>query len=106
MPLRDHFHGWLHQELQWRPFHSAWATTIAFALLAIGIEIMLFLPEAKDLPRIISPVSEAGEPVGPEVYGFNVEPQLLLIVGVLLLLAVVLGYFFSKTDLGLAVPTR
>ena len=77
--------------------------TIAFALLAIGIEIMLFLPEAKDLPRIISPVSEAGEPVGPEVYGFNVEPQLLLIVGVLLLLAVVLGYFFSKTDLGLAI---
>jgi len=77
--------------------------TIAFALLCIGVEIMLFLPEAKDLPRIIDPVTAAGEPVGPELYGFNIEPQLLLIVGVLLLLAVVLGYFFSKTDLGLAI---
>lgn len=77
--------------------------TIAFALFAIGVEIMLFLPEAKDLPRIVSAVSEAGEPVGPEIYGFNIEPQLLLIVAVLLLLAVVLGYFFSKTDLGLAI---
>ena len=77
--------------------------TIAFALFAIGVEIMLFLPEAKDLPRLISPLTPAGEPVGPEVYGFNIEPQLLLIVGVLLLLAVVLGYFFSKTDLGLAI---
>lgn len=77
--------------------------TIAFALLAIGVEIMLFLPEAKDLPRIIDPVTAAGEPVGPEVYGFNIEPQLLLIVAVLLVLAVILGYFFSKTDLGLAI---
>ena len=77
--------------------------TIAFALFAIGVEIMLFLPEAKDLPRIIDPLDQAGNPVGPAVYGFTVEPQLLLIAGVLLLLAVVLGYFFSKTDLGLAI---
>lgn len=32
MPLRDHFRGWLRKELQWHPFHSAWATTIAYAL--------------------------------------------------------------------------
>jgi hypothetical protein len=32
MPLRDHFHGWLKRELQWHSFHSAWATTIAYAL--------------------------------------------------------------------------
>lgn len=32
MPLRDHFHGWRKRELQWHSFHSAWATTIAYAL--------------------------------------------------------------------------
>src|SRR5687767_8629321 len=37
--------------------------TIAFALFAIGVEIMLFLPEAKDLPRLINPVDAAGQPV-------------------------------------------
>jgi branched-chain amino acid transport system permease protein len=77
--------------------------TIAFALLCIGVQIMLFLPEAKDLPRIIEPLNAAGTPVGPEVAGFIIEPQLLLIVAVLLALAVILGYFFSKTDLGLAI---
>jgi branched-chain amino acid transport system permease protein len=64
---------------------------------------MLFLPEAKTLPRVIQAVNSQGDPVGPKVYGFNIEPQLLLIVGVLILLAVVLGYFFSRTDLGLAI---
>ncbi len=32
MPLRDHFRGWLRKKLQWHSFHSAWATTIAYAL--------------------------------------------------------------------------
>lgn len=32
MPLRDHFHGWLRQELEWHSFHNAWATFIAVAL--------------------------------------------------------------------------
>ncbi len=32
MPLRDHFHGWLRQEMEWHSFHQAWATTIAYAL--------------------------------------------------------------------------
>ena len=77
--------------------------TIAFALLAIGVEIMLFLPEAKSLPRVIEAVNEAGQPVGPEVFGYSIEPQLLLIVAVLLALAAILGWFFSKTDLGLAI---
>lgn len=34
MPLRDHFRGWLYQELQWHPFHSAWATFLATAVNA------------------------------------------------------------------------
>lgn len=32
MPLRDHFNGWLHQELKWHSFHQFWATYIAEAL--------------------------------------------------------------------------
>lgn len=77
--------------------------TIAFALLAVGVEIMLFLPEAKTLPRVIEAVDKGGQPVGPEVFGYSIEPQLLLIVGVLLALAAILAWFFSKTDLGLAI---
>jgi branched-chain amino acid transport system permease protein len=77
--------------------------TIAFALLAIGVQIMLFLPEAKTLPALLNPLDQAGNPRGPEVFNYIIEPQLLLIVGVLLILAAVLGYFFSKTDLGLAI---
>src|SRR5919106_126617 len=72
--------------------------TIAFALLAIGVEIMLFLPEAKTLPALLSPLNEAGDPRGPELFNYIIEPQLLLIVGVLVGLAVGIGYFFSKTD--------
>lgn len=32
MPLRDHFRGWLHQELEWHSFHQAWATYLAESL--------------------------------------------------------------------------
>ncbi|MDY3563521.1 DUF4058 family protein [Gemmata sp. JC673] len=32
MPLRDHFRGWLDQEMKWHSFHQAWATYIAEAL--------------------------------------------------------------------------
>jgi hypothetical protein len=32
MPLRDHFRGWLHDELHWHSFHNSWATAMAFAL--------------------------------------------------------------------------
>lgn len=32
MPLRDHFRGWLHQELEWHSFHNAWATFMAATL--------------------------------------------------------------------------
>lgn len=32
MPLRDHFRGWLHQEMEWHSFPQAWATFIAESL--------------------------------------------------------------------------
>jgi branched-chain amino acid transport system permease protein len=77
--------------------------TIAFSLLAIGIELLLFRPEPKTLDPIIKTVDKAGKPLGPELFGYFLEPQRIIIIGVLLMLAVALGYFFSRTNLGLAV---
>lgn len=77
--------------------------TISFALLTIGLQIVLFLPEAKVLRPMIAATDAQGNPNGPEIFSYFVEPQNLIALGVLILLAVVLGYFFSKTDLGLAV---
>jgi branched-chain amino acid transport system permease protein len=72
--------------------------TIAFALLAIGVELLLFLPEPKTLAPVLSKL-----PFEVQIFGFIVEAQRVLVVGVLAAFAGVLGYFFSKTDLGLAV---
>lgn len=77
--------------------------TIGFALLLIGIELLLFLPEVKNLAPLIEPVDTAGNPRGLELFNFFVAPQQLIVIALLIALAVVLGYFFSKTDLGLAV---
>ena len=77
--------------------------TIAFALLTVGIEIVLFLPEAKVLEPLIAAIDSQGNPNGVEIFNYILEPQNIIIIGVLGVLAVVLGYFFSKTDLGLAI---
>jgi branched-chain amino acid transport system permease protein len=74
--------------------------TIAFALLAIGVELLLFLPEPKTLAPVLTKLPFGFE---VEIFGFIVEAQRVLVVGVLAAFAGVLGYFFSKTDLGLAV---
>jgi branched-chain amino acid transport system permease protein len=77
--------------------------TIAFALLLIALEIMLFLPEAKTLPSMIAANAPNGEPNGIEIFKYILPPQQMLIIGVLAILAGVMAFFFSKTDLGLAV---
>jgi branched-chain amino acid transport system permease protein len=78
--------------------------TIAFGLLLIGVELFAFRPEPKNLHPLIQGVDKvSGAPVGPELAGYFVSPQEMVIVGVVLLLAVALGWFFSKTDLGLAI---
>lgn len=77
--------------------------TIAFSLLAIGVELLMFRPEPKTLDPIIQTVDETGSPLGPEIFNYNLEPQRIIIIGVLLLMALALGYFFSRTNLGLAV---
>jgi branched-chain amino acid transport system permease protein len=77
--------------------------TISFALLSVGMQIMLFLPEPKNLTPLIPTIDASGAPNGPEIFGYFVEPQRLLLIGVLIALAGMLGWFFSRTDLGLAV---
>ena len=77
--------------------------TIAFSLLAIGVEILLFRAEPKALQPMIQTVDKKGNPVGPELFGYFLEPQRIVIIGVLLVFAIGLGYFFSRTNLGLAV---
>ncbi|MDQ3646038.1 MAG: branched-chain amino acid ABC transporter permease [Actinomycetota bacterium] len=77
--------------------------TIAFTLLAVGVELLLFLPEAKNLAPAVPTLGADGVPQGPTLFEYIVRPQELVILGVLLGLAVVLAYFFSRTDLGLAV---
>lgn len=76
--------------------------SIAFALLAVAIELVLFLPEPKVFNPFVKRLPGIPE-TGVEIFDFTVEPQRFLIVAVLAVLAGVLGYFFSRTDLGLAV---
>jgi branched-chain amino acid transport system permease protein len=77
--------------------------TIAFALFTVGMQIVLFLPEAKVLRPMINAIDSSGNPNGWTIFKYTLPPQNLIVVGVLALLAVVLAYFFSKTDLGLAI---
>ncbi|MEA2433229.1 MAG: branched-chain amino acid transport system permease protein [Actinomycetota bacterium] len=74
--------------------------TIATALFAIAMELLVFRPEPKILPPMVD--SLFGKK-GFEILSFTLEPQRFLIVLVLAGLAIGLGYFFSRTDLGLAV---
>ena len=76
--------------------------SIAFALFAVAIELVLFLPEPKVFNPFIKRLPGIPE-TGAEIFNFTVEPQRFLIVFLLAVLAGVLGYFFSRTDLGLAV---
>lgn len=77
--------------------------TIAFALFTVGMQIVLFLPEAKVLRPMIDAIDSSGNPNGLTLFKYTLPPQNLIVLGVLALLAVVLAYFFSKTDLGLAI---
>jgi branched-chain amino acid transport system permease protein len=77
--------------------------TIAVALLFIGFEILVFLAEPRSLDSIIPAVDAAGIPNGIEIFNLSIEPQRLVALGVLGGLGAVLAYFFSRTDLGLAV---
>lgn len=77
--------------------------TIALALLFIGIEILIFKAEPESLPAMLSATNAAGEPSGIKIFELFIEPQRLMGLGVLAAIGGVMGYFFSRTDLGLAV---
>lgn len=76
--------------------------TIAFALFAVALELMFFLPEVKVFQPFVKRLPGVPE-TGVEIFNFTLEPQRFLIVFLLAVLAGVLGYFFSRTDLGLAI---
>lgn len=77
--------------------------TIAFALLCIAIQIVIFLPETKSLPALMQGINEQGLATGPEFFDYRVSPQQVIAVGTLVFFAAVFAYFFSRTDLGLAI---
>jgi branched-chain amino acid transport system permease protein len=77
--------------------------TIAFALLCISLEILVFLPEVKQLQPVFQGISSTGESSGITIFEHIVSPQEMITVGVLLFFAIVFAYFFSRTDLGLAI---
>ena len=77
--------------------------TIAAALFAVGMEIIVFKAEPRPLDPVVSGFDKQGDPTGPEVFGLILQPQQLISIGVLAAFAALLAYFFSRTDLGLAV---
>lgn len=77
--------------------------TIAAALAFIGIEILIYRIEPRSLDPVIAATDAAGNPNGITIFDLPIEPQRLIALGVLLALGALLAWFFSKTDLGLAV---
>lgn len=77
--------------------------TIALALAAISIEILVFRIDPLTLPELVAGVSESGDLRGFTFLDFAISPQRLIVVGVLAALGVILALFFSRTNLGLAV---
>ena len=86
------------------PRITVMVSTIAIALLAIGAEILFSKAEPRTLAPAF-PATAGGEPAGVYLPGFEfqIDPQRLLTLAVLLLVGAALAYFFSRTDLGLAV---
>lgn len=78
-------------------------TTIAMALFLVGIEIFFFKAEPRSLSPMIQAIDVAGNVNTLEIFGLAVEPQRIIGLGVLAAFGVILAYFFSRTDLGLAV---
>ena len=70
--------------------------TVGTALFIIGVTFVFGEPEA----RVLAPAIAGA---GFDFLGVAIQPQQLLIVGVLIVLAGALALFFSRTNLGLAV---
>jgi branched-chain amino acid transport system permease protein len=70
--------------------------TVGFALLIIAVTVLVAKPETRVMPPVIG-----GDLI--DVFGVSVERQQILALVVLAALAAVLGFFFRRTNLGLAV---
>lgn len=70
--------------------------TVGAALLAIALTVLVAQPQARVMPPAV-----AGERL--TLLGASVTRQQLLLVAVLVAVAAALAWFFSRTDLGLAV---
>ncbi len=77
--------------------------TIAIALALIGLEILIARIEPRSLDSILPALNAAGDPAGIKLFGLVIEPQRLIALGVFGGLGGLLAWFFSRTDLGLAV---
>src|SRR5262245_46458619 len=94
--------GYVTERLVIRPLFNAprvilLVATAGVALLAIGIEIWYGTLQGK-------PVGKAFERVDRvTVLGVQVSDQRLWLIGTLIVLAVLLGLFFTRTNLGLAI---
>ncbi|MDQ3953065.1 MAG: branched-chain amino acid ABC transporter permease [Actinomycetota bacterium] len=76
--------------------------TIATALLLIGLQIVFFEIDQYSL-RGLFLGDDAGILSTKEIFNLQVTPQRQLAIVVLLAFGALLAYFFSRTDLGLAV---
>lgn len=77
--------------------------TIAVALLLIGLEILIFRIEPLFLEPIVSLTAEGNAVRGIKLFDFIVDPMRIAMLGALGVLGAAIAYFFSRTDLGLAV---
>ena len=93
--------GFLVERIIIRPLFSAprvilLVATAGVALLAIGIEFWFV-----EQPRVVARAFERRDRV--TIFGINIADQELLLIGTLAGLAILLGLFFSRTNLGLAI---
>jgi len=90
-----------------RPKVTVLVATAAVATILIPVELMIGgVKTFPARPAFTNGVSVGGVKVisnlGPSVLGVRVSPQLLLILVTLIVAAIVLAWFFGRTDLGLA----
>ncbi|MDQ4025499.1 MAG: branched-chain amino acid ABC transporter permease [Actinomycetota bacterium] len=76
--------------------------TIAVALLFIGLEILFFGITPENLPAVFEG-PDAGIFSEKTIFNFPLDPQRQFAIAVLGVIGILLAYFFSRTDLGLAV---
>ncbi len=94
--------GFLTERIIIRPLFDAprvilLVATAGVALLAIGVEIWFATAQGKSIGKPFDRVDRVG------ILGTDISDQRLWLIGTLLVLAILLGLFFTRTNLGLAI---